>query len=97
MLADFVAESSAPTTSPKFEVHDRWLVYIDGVASYKRSRIGVTMIGRQGEAVNYALQLLFMTSNNRAEYEALLAGLCFAKGVGARRVVIYSESQLTVN
>jgi hypothetical protein len=34
VLADFMAESSAPTTSPKSEVDDRWLVYIDGAASY---------------------------------------------------------------
>jgi ribonuclease HI len=96
-LADFVAESSAPTTLPKFEVDDRWLVYVDRVASYKGSEIGVTMIVSQGEAVNYAMQLLFMASNNIAEYEALLVGLSFAKSVGARRVVVYSDSQLAVN
>jgi hypothetical protein len=50
-----MAESSVPTTSLKSEVDDRWLVYVDGVASYKRSKIRVTMIGPQSEAVNYAL------------------------------------------
>jgi ribonuclease HI len=38
-----------------------------------------------------------VASNNIAEYEALLIGLHFAKGVGARRVVVYSDSQLAVN
>jgi hypothetical protein len=70
-----VAENSAPTTSLKSEVDDRWLVYVDGVASYKGLEIGITMIGPQGEAIKYALQLLFMASNNIAEYEALLARL----------------------
>jgi ribonuclease H / adenosylcobalamin/alpha-ribazole phosphatase len=55
------------------------------------------MVGLQGVAVNYALQVLFMVSNNIAEYEALLTGLRFAKSVGARMVVIYSDSQLAVN
>jgi ribonuclease HI len=72
-------------------------VYVDGATSYKGSGIGITMIGPQGEAINYAPQLLFMASNNIAEYEALLAGLRFAKGVGAQRVVVYSDSQLAVN
>jgi ribonuclease HI len=65
-------------------VDDRWLVYVNGTASYKGSGIGVTMIGPQGETVNYALQLLFMASNNIAEYETLLVGLRFVKGVGAQ-------------
>jgi Reverse transcriptase-like len=47
--------------------------------------------------VNYVLQLLFMTSKNIAKYEALLLGLRFAKGVVARRVVAYSDSQFAVN
>jgi hypothetical protein len=84
VLADFVAESSVPTTSQKSEVDDRWLVYMNGATSYKGSRIRVTMIGTQGEAVNYALQLLFMASNNVEEYDAFLIGLRFAKGIGAR-------------
>jgi ribonuclease HI len=65
--------------------------------SYKGLGIRVTMIGPQGEAVNYALQLLFMAFNNIAEYETLLTGLRFTKGVSARQVVIYSDSQLAVN
>jgi ribonuclease HI len=81
----------------KFEVDDRWLVYVDRATSYKGSRIRVMMVGLQGVAVNYALQVLFMVSNNIAEYEALLTGLRFAKSVGARMVVIYSDSQLAVN
>jgi ribonuclease HI len=42
--------------------------------------------------MNYSLQLLFVASNNIAEYEVLLAGLHFAKGIGAKRVVVYSDS-----
>jgi ribonuclease HI len=55
------------------------------------------MVGPQGEVVNYALQLLFMASNNIAEYETLLPELHFTKSVSVRRVVVYSDSQLAVN
>jgi ribonuclease HI len=65
---------------------------VDGATSYKGSGIGVTMVGLQGETMNYALQLLLAASNNVTEYEELLDGLCFAKGVGAIRIVVYSNS-----
>ncbi|KAL2455403.1 Uncharacterized protein Adt_21650 [Abeliophyllum distichum] len=32
-----------------------------------------------------------------AEYEALIAGLRFAKGMGALKLLVYSDSQLVVN
>ena len=41
--------------------------------------------------------MLFTASNNEAEYEALIAGLRLAQGVGANEVVAYCDSQLVVN
>jgi hypothetical protein len=49
-------------------------VYVDEVVSYKGSDVEVTMVGPQGETVNYTLQLLFVAFNNIAKYEALFAG-----------------------
>ena len=39
----------------------------------------------------------FPTTNNEAEYEALVAGLDLAKAVGATNVVIYCDSQVITN
>ncbi|KAF7823585.1 uncharacterized protein G2W53_021729 [Senna tora] len=41
-----------------------------------------------------ALQLNFKTTNNQAEYEALIAGLRLAKELGAQRATVHSDSQL---
>jgi len=41
--------------------------------------------------------LLFIASNNEAEYEALIVGLRLAQGVGAYEVIAYCYSQLVVN
>ena len=41
--------------------------------------------------------LNFPTTNNEAEYEALVAGLDLAKAVGAASVVIYYDSQVITN
>ena len=41
--------------------------------------------------------LNFPTTNNEAEYEALIAGLDLAKAAGAMSVVIYCDSQVVTN
>ena len=43
------------------------------------------------------VRLDFPTTNNEAEYEALVAGLHLAKVVGAASVVIYYDSQVVTN
>ena len=47
--------------------------------------------------VEHSLTLSFPTSNNQAEYEALLAGLRLADDLGAREVKIFTDSQLVVS
>ncbi|KAM1910711.1 hypothetical protein ACFX13_039322 [Malus domestica] len=41
-----------------------------------------------------AITLSFKTSNNKAEYEALLASLRMAKDLADKKLVIHSDSQL---
>ena len=41
--------------------------------------------------------LNFPTTNNEAEYEALVAGLDLAKAARATRVVLYYDSQVVTN
>ena len=43
------------------------------------------------------VRLNFSTTNNVAEYEALIARLSIAKKVRAERLVIHSDSQLVAN
>ena len=43
------------------------------------------------------VHLDFPTTNNEAEYEALVAGLNLAKAAGAASVVIYCDSQVVTN
>ena len=50
-----------------------------------------------GLTLEYALRFSFPASNNQAEYEALLAGLRAADGLGVKRLKAYSDSQLVVN
>ena len=43
------------------------------------------------------VRLDFPTTNNEAEYKALMAGLDLAKAAGAARVVFYYDSQVITN
>ena len=43
------------------------------------------------------VRLDFPTTNNEAEYEAVVAGLDLAKAAGAESVVIYCDSQVVTN
>ena len=47
--------------------------------------------------VECMVRLDFLTTNNEAEYEALVAGLDLAKATGATSVVIYYDSQVVTN
>ena len=47
--------------------------------------------------VEHSLTLSFSTSNNQAEYEAILAGLRLAEDLGAREVHIFTDSQLVAS
>ena len=61
------------------------------------SGASVILESSTGEKISYARRLEFLTFNNEAEYEALLAGLCLAKEIRVEKLKIYSDSQLVVN
>ena len=56
-----------------------WSLRINGSSNMNRSGTGIVLESPIGEKVNYALRLEFPASNNKAEYEALLARLRLPK------------------
>ena len=51
----------------------------------------------EGDKIECMIQLDFPTTNNEAEYEALVAGLDLARAVGAKNMVVYYDSQVVTN
>ena len=49
------------------------------------------------DEIECIVRLDFPTTNNEAEYEALVAGLDLAKATGAASVVIHYDSQVITN
>ncbi|KAK3013031.1 hypothetical protein RJ639_008232 [Escallonia herrerae] len=56
-----------------FEVPDPWTLYVDGSSAIGSSGARIILISPEGFIVEYALCFGFQASNNKAEYEALLA------------------------
>jgi ribonuclease HI len=73
------------------------VVYVDGSSANRKSGVGVALASPDGEKFQYAIKLNFVTTNNEAEYEAVLAGLSTAREMGAKNVEIRSNSQVVVS
>ncbi|XP_019455179.1 PREDICTED: uncharacterized protein LOC109356308 [Lupinus angustifolius] len=93
VLSDFVAELAAPEGDPE----QVWTIFVDGSSNPKGSRADILLENGQGVTIEHFLTFTFPTSNNQAEYEACITGLQLAKEVGARKVLICSDSQLVVS
>ncbi|XP_073353850.1 uncharacterized protein [Aegilops tauschii subsp. strangulata] len=61
------------------------------------SGAGVVLVSPRGYKLSYVLQIHFDSSNNKAEYEALLYGLRMAISLGVHRLMVYGGSDLVVN
>ena len=48
----------------------------------------------EGDKIECMIQLDFPTTNNKAEYEALVAGLDLVKAVGAGNMIVHCDSQV---
>lgn len=58
--------------------------------------IGVTIRNGDGRLLANISRAIGVTTNNQAEYRAIIAGLEKAVGLGARRVLVKSDSELAV-
>ena len=73
-----------------------WEVYVDGALNQKGSGIGLVLISPEKVIVEKSLRLDFSTTNNEAEYEALLIGMAMVQRMGGKSVKVFSNSRLVV-
>ncbi|XP_056697680.1 uncharacterized protein [Spinacia oleracea] len=94
-FADFIAEMTRPTLEKN--VATRWTVYVDGSSSQNGCGADIICQSPEVDKYEYAMRFNFQTSNNEAEYEALLAGIKMCKAAGAQVILAFSDSQLIVS
>ncbi|GKC54446.1 reverse transcriptase domain-containing protein, partial [Tanacetum coccineum] len=76
---------------------EEWVLYTDGASSAKGSGAGLVLISPTKTEYTYALRLNFESTNNQAEYEALLAGLRIAKKMGVQSFSVNVDSKLVAS
>ncbi|KAJ0548844.1 putative nucleotidyltransferase, Ribonuclease H [Helianthus annuus] len=97
-LADFMADfSSDLQKEAELEVQqleetkDPWILYTDGSSNVKGTGLGILLKSPQGDIIPHSIACEFQTTNNEAEYEALIAGLQIAKHMGIRYLEVPRE------
>ncbi|KAK1694614.1 hypothetical protein QYE76_011311 [Lolium multiflorum] len=94
ILADFIADwSEAPEGTPVPEP-EAWVMHFDGSKQHQGSGAGVTLKSPTREELQYVLQIHSESTNNMAEYEALLHGLRIAKEIGIKHIICCGDSDL---
>ena len=79
------------------EPNSTWVLHVDGSSSKQGSGIRIHLTSPTSEILEQSFRLEFHTSNNEAEYEALIAGLGLTQGLKIRNIHTYCDSQLVAS
>ena len=83
-----VPEQGQTEGNPETTLKEYWKLYFDGASKTKTSGAGLVLQSPEGFIVEYALKLDFPTTNNEAEYEALIAGIGLANSLRVKNIKI---------
>ena len=99
VLADFIMEfaSAEPARDAQAATDlSTWKLSVDGASNAQGSGAGLILTSSEGMDIEYALRFGFHTSNNEAEYDAVIAGLNLTHSLEVDQLEVYSDSQLVV-
>ena len=99
VLADFVMEFTSAEPAENTQAPTDlliWKLSIDEATNAQGSEAGLILTSPEGIDIEYALRFGFQTSNNEAEYEAVITGLNLAHSLEIDQLEVCSDSQLVV-
>ena len=96
VVADFIAEFTLGEGQVE-EEKEQWNIYTEGSLNRRAGGACVVIQTPQGDKIQCMIRLDFPTTNNEAEYEALVAGLDLAKAAEAENIVVHYDSQVVTN
>ncbi|GJR02200.1 reverse transcriptase domain-containing protein [Tanacetum coccineum] len=102
ILADFIVErpeKDSPDTlmEAEEELLEPWILFTDGSSWTDGFEAGLILTSPEGMEFTYALRFRFDATNNKAEYEALIAGLRITKQMGVKNLQANAGSRLVAN
>nr|GEV31009.1 reverse transcriptase domain-containing protein [Tanacetum cinerariifolium] len=102
ILVDFIVErlEDDPSDIPmenEEELPNPWILFTDESSCIDGSGFGLILTNPEGMKFTYALRFRFDTTNNKAEYKALIAGLWIAEQMGVKNFQANVDSRLVAN
>ncbi|GJY31827.1 reverse transcriptase domain-containing protein [Tanacetum coccineum] len=102
ILTDFIVERPEDDTldTPMEDVEelsDLWILVTDGSSCIDGSGAGLIITNPEGMKFTYAIRFRFNATNNKAEYEALIAGLRIVGQMGIQNLQANVDSKLVAN
>jgi len=74
-----------------------WTLFFDGSTCDRGAGMGIVLISPRGKKYEFSLPIAATSTNNQAEYQALIKGLELLKEVHANAVEIFGDSMLVIN
>ena len=93
VVADFIAKYTQ-SEGKGAEGLGQWSIHTDGSLNQHAGGVGVVIRTPKGDKIECMIRLDFPTTNNEAEYEALVAGLDLAKATRAENIIVHYDSQV---
>jgi len=94
VMADFVTQHCGMAGTLEIV---RWTLFFDGSTCDRGAGIGIVLVSPQGKKYEFSLPIVAASTNNQAEYQALIKGLELLKEVHADAVEIFGDSMLVIN
>ena len=90
------AKNSSEELNAGANLEKLWILHIDGSSNSSGSGARFILINLEGDMEEYTQRFEFSTTNNEAEYEALIAGIKVTKKAGAQHLKVFNDFQLVV-
>ena len=75
----------------------QWNIYTDGSSNRQAGGAGVVLFSLEKDKIECMIRLEFHSTNNEAEYEALIVGIDLVRAAEAKKMVIHSDSQIVTS
>jgi ribonuclease HI len=95
VMADLVTQHCGPEVAVVVPIP--WTMFFDGSSCGVGAGIGILLISPQGENYEFSIPIDKTSTNNQAEYQAVLKGIKLLREVNFEVVEIFADSQLVIN